>query len=259
MGFNQAPIRDIVVIKLDTDGTQQWVRMIDSGQDDAGDDMVELPNGDLIIVGQNGTSRRTLEHPRVIRLTADGTVVADQTSTDRFDRPRTVIADPDGGFAMLTRGGQITRYTPEGGIAWTGSARMSNAYTLTRLRDGSYLVGGGESYTVPKDVNRSLPTEGIPIQSPAATDTEGISDSLSSNNSSYPETRARMVKYSPEGRLVWERTYDDRIATANSVLEDPADGSLLIAGYFPDPLDRGGARSNWHSSAPTEMVRPSSW
>ena len=94
MGFNYAPVRDIVVIKLDATGIEEWVRTIDGGQDDAGEDMAELESGELVIVGRNGTSRRTLESPRVIRLSSDGRVIADKTNADRFDRPRAVVADP---------------------------------------------------------------------------------------------------------------------------------------------------------------------
>ncbi|HIH03691.1 MAG TPA: hypothetical protein HA263_07575, partial [Methanoregulaceae archaeon] len=39
MGFNYFPARDIVVLKLSENGTQEWASTIDGGQDDAGEDM----------------------------------------------------------------------------------------------------------------------------------------------------------------------------------------------------------------------------
>jgi hypothetical protein len=51
MGFNYAPSRDTVVIKLDAGGSQAWARTIDSGRDDVGEDMAELANGELVVVG----------------------------------------------------------------------------------------------------------------------------------------------------------------------------------------------------------------
>jgi len=42
--------------------------------------------------------------------------------------------------------------------------------------------------------------------------------------------RARVVKYSSDGELVWQRSYDAGIAAVWSALEDQGDGSLLLAG-----------------------------
>ena len=40
-GLQLFPVRDVVVIKLDANGVEKWVRTIDGGQDDAGEDMAE--------------------------------------------------------------------------------------------------------------------------------------------------------------------------------------------------------------------------
>lgn len=260
MGFNYSPSRDIVVLKLGIDGTEEWARTIDGGQDDAGEDMIEVQGGDLVLVGQNGTSRRTAEHPRVIRLSSSGKVIADLTSTDRFDRPCVAVTDPDGGFVVLMQNGQVTRFNRTGDAVWTCSSVMSEVYSLIRLRDGSYLVGGDVRYQV-QATNTSPVTEEITVRAPVVTTGAsngaigspmgtGITTTLGltgvgsissepipiSSYTSTSVTKAQVVKITSGGEIMWQRTYDEGITTAFSIFEDPVDDSLLIAGYLPDPV-----------------------
>lgn len=57
-----------------------------------------------------------------------------------------------------------------------------------------------------------------------------------SSYTSTSVTKAKVVKFRSDGEIAWQRTYDEGITTAHSVLKDPGDGSLLIAGYSPDPV-----------------------
>ena len=272
MGFNYSPVRDVVVIKLNGDGTQEWTRTIDGGQDDAGEDMAELVSGEIVIVGQNGTSRRTFESPRVIRLSSSGKVIADRTNADRFDRPRAVVADPDGGFAVLMQNGEVTRFDRAGTAVWTCSTAMWEAPSLTRLRDGGYLVGGYALYqvwatndssvtgaqTVPQPIFTAATPGGsnASLENPAPVGT-GITTTQSSAGAvgsssdltaipipSYTPSmlvkRAQAVRYASDGELVWQRTYGEGIAAVLSTLEDQVDGSLLLAGPSPY-LSTGGS------------------
>ena len=265
MGFNHSPIRDTIVIKLDANGDEDWIRTLDSGQDDVGEDMAELANGDLVIVGQNGTSRRTFESPRVIRLSSDGKVIADQTNGERFDRPRAVVADPDGGFAVLMQGGELARYDRSGAAVWTCTTAMWEAASLTRLRDGGYLAGGYTRYQVWATDNASVtgeqPAQTIPQPVITTGTSRGSAASLADatpidagvttlstgagSRRTTPQTvvipsytpstlvkRAQAARYSADGQRVWERTYAEGIAAVWSTLED-RDGSLLLAGPSP--------------------------
>lgn len=273
MGFNYAPVRDIIVIKLDANGIEEWVRTIDGGQDDVGEDMAELANGELVIVGQNGTSRRTFESPRVIRLSSDGKVIADRTDGERFDRPRAVVADPDGGFAVQMQGGELTRYDRSGTAVWTCTTAMWEAPSLTRLRDGGYLAGGYTVYQVWVTDNSSVteeqPAQTIPQPVITTGSSKGSAASLADaapvdagvttfppGSVSQPTTlrtiaipsytpstmvkRAQAARYTADGQLVWQRTYAEGIAEVWSTLED-RDGSLLLAGPSPR-LSDGGSR-----------------
>jgi hypothetical protein len=255
--------RDIVVLKLSGDGTQEWARTIDGGQDDAGEDMAELESGELVVVGQNGTRPMMAESPRVIRLSSNGRMISDRTITGRFDRPRAMVADPGGGFAVLMPNGEVTRYDRAGTAVWTCPSAMPEASSLTRLRDGGYLVGGHAVYKVLTTNGSSVAEELILPRPFATTATRGgsvasledaasvatgtgtlptgaggsalrVTTARSVAMASYtPGTlveRARAVKYSSDGELVWQRSYDAGITAVWSALEDPGDGSLLLAG-----------------------------
>ncbi len=238
MGFHYFPARDIVVLKLSENGTQEWASTIDGGQDDAGEDMAELENGELVIVGQNGTSRRMAESPRAILLSPNGKVIADRTNSGSFDWPRAVVAGSDGGFAVLMRGGELTRFDHAGTAIWTLSTAMPEVRSLTRLDDGGYLVGGGAEYIASA---RAPPvTEGITAQSPAVTAGVGsgspsVSErALPSYTPSMYVKRAQATKYLSNGERAWQRTFDEGIGVVYAALEDVDDGSLLFAGSVPD-------------------------
>jgi hypothetical protein len=199
----------------------------------------------------------------VVRLSPDGRVIADRTSSDRFDRPRAVVADPDGGFAVLMQGGEVTRFDRTGAAIWTSATAMWDTPSLTRLRDGGYLVGGYTVYRVDAANNTSVPEKTI---RPPARTVATPGGSAASSESTAPRTpgtrtpsptgaggsladrttilipsytpstlvqKAAAARYSPDGRLVWDRTYDEWIGAVHAALDD-RDGGLLLAGPAPD-------------------------
>lgn len=264
MGFGYSTARDVVVLKLDGDGMQEWTRTIDRAPYDAGKDMAELADGELVIVGQNGTSWRSPGSPRMIRLSPDGKVIADRTSAGGFSRPCAVVADLDGGFTTLMQDGELTRFDRSGATIWTCTTAMREASSLTSLRDGGYLVGGYAIFQVPV-TNRSSVAGEQTIPQPVITtatsrgSTASLEDTAALDAgitplpsgagrdpttaptfviSSYPpstlEMRAQAVRYSPAGTPVWQRTYETGITAVWSAFEDPVDGTLLLAGPGPD-------------------------
>lgn len=263
MGFGYSTARDIVVLKLSGDGTQEWTRTIDRAPYDAGQDMAELVDGELVIVGQNGTSWRSPGSPRVIRLSPDGKVIADRTSAGGFP-PRAVVADPDGGYTTLLQNGELTRFERSGAAIWTCTTVMWEASSLTRLRDGGYLVGGDSAVqvwatndssvtgeqTIPRPVITTATSRGSTASLEDAAPFDAGITTLPRGAGSRPTTaptvaipsywpstmemRAQAVRYSPFGTLVWQRTYATGITAVWSAFEDPMDGTLLIAGSSPD-------------------------
>ncbi|MEN6517925.1 MAG: hypothetical protein ABFC38_06995 [Methanospirillum sp.] len=264
MGFGYSPARDIVVLKLGGDGTQEWTRTIDRAPYDAGQDMAELAEGELVIVGQNGTSWRSPGSARVIRLLSDGKVIADRTSAGGFSRPRAVVADPDGGFTTLMQNGELTRFDRSGAAIWTCTTAMWEASSLTWLRDGGYLVGGYSPFqvwatndssvtgeqTIPQPVITAATWRGSTASLEDATPLDARITTLPTGARNRPTTaptvaipsytpstiemRAQAVRYSPAGTLVWQRTYATGITAVWSAFEDPVDGTLLLAGPGPD-------------------------
>ena len=149
---------------------------------------------------------------------------------------------------------------------------MWEAPSLTRLQDGGYLVGGYAVYQVWATNNSSVTgaqtvpqpifTAATPGGSNASLENSvpvgtGITTTLSSTGAggsladltaipipSYTPSMlvksAQAVRYSSDGKLVWQRTYDEGIASVSSTLEDQEDGSLLLAGPSPG-LSVGGS------------------
>jgi hypothetical protein len=146
-GFNSAGVRDIVVIKLAADGTEEWQRTIDSGYDDAGEGVVELTDGRLVIIGQKAAHSYSPGFPRRILLSASGTVIDDRADVSHRGQPRAVVANPDGGWTILEANGRLARFETSGDLRWDTNTTIENGSAadcsaLTLLSDGSYLLGG---------------------------------------------------------------------------------------------------------------------
>ncbi len=213
--------RDIVVLKLAPDGEPEWTQMIDTGEDDGAEDLVELPGGGFAIAAQNGSDARGPARPRIIRLAPDGAVLWDRFVTDGPDIARAVAPAGDGGTAVLTGNGTVVRFDSDGRTLWARSTGMSEAQALQQLADGGYVAGGRVTYRTATNITPP-PVPGasaVPVTASAYAGREGMVSRLSS-----------------DGGIVWERRYGE--SGLNGVLalaESPDRTGLLLTGDSTPP------------------------
>ena len=240
--LDYVPNHDIVVLKLAPDGALEWTRVIDRGPDDAGKDLVELPDGGYAVAGQISERRIGQPHsvlsppqPLLIRLSPEGTVVWDRPVTDGFDVANAVVPADDGGTAVLTGNGTVVRFDPAGQILWRRSTGIPEASALTATADGGFVAGGRIAYDVP--VNGTPEVARPPVITAATGDAPVLAAAAS-----LPTTpqlarvprrfdrvqKAMVVGLDPGGAIGWEREYDDP-----DWLQALADGpaGLIVAGY----------------------------
>ena len=106
----------------------------------------------------------------------------------------------------------ITTGTPGGSTAYLENAAALDTVIGTLSPTGA---GGSARRVTP------LPTDAMPSYTP-----------------SMAVKRAMAAKYSPDGDLLWQRTYDTGIVAVWSALEDKVDGALLLAGPGPEDVGR---------------------
>lgn len=213
--------RDIMFVKLASDGATQWTRTIDTGQDDGAEDLVELPDGGFAIAAQNGSDPRYPARPRFIRLSPDGTVLWDRFVTDGSDIATAVVPAGDGGTAVLTGNGTVVRFDDAGRIVWTRTTGISEAQALQPLADGGFVAGGRVTYRTATNITPP-PVPGasaVPVTASTPAGGAGMASRLSA-----------------DGGVVWEQRYGESgLDEILALAESPDHSGLLLAGDGTPP------------------------
>jgi len=102
IGGYQQPNRDIGIIKVTGSGSEEWCTMIDSYEDDYAESIIQTSDRGYAIAGTMALKGAVDPHPRLIKLTSNGTIEWDQIYTHLEDRLNKAIQTPDGGFIGLT-------------------------------------------------------------------------------------------------------------------------------------------------------------
>jgi len=220
---------DIIVLKLDTNGSEVWKKQLGTSQDDVATAINLDSNEDLIIAGYSSTGFDThlsngLHDVIVLKLSADGTLVwsqqfgtafkdiANDVTIDSADNIYVVgysegdiDGNPNNGFADVF----ITKLNSTSAIQWTqqiGTAVIEHATAVAvDSSDNIYLSGftAGDL-----DVNTAL----------------GSSDQF-------------VLKYDTSGTLLWSvQLGTDKDDRAHSIAIDNND-DVLISGYTLGDMD----------------------
>jgi len=155
--------RDIMLMKLHDNGRIVWVKTYGSDQFEICNDLLELENGDLIMVGASGVRAR--EDFLFFMTGAGGDSLWSRTyGGDRGEICYLILPLEDGGYML---GGStrsygcglydmwIVRIDSAGEMLWSmpfGGEGSEICYTISPCEDGGYLLGG---YTT-SEVERSM-------------------------------------------------------------------------------------------------------
>ncbi len=241
-GLDYVPNHDIVVLKLASDGSLEWTKVIDHGYDDTAADMVELPEGGFAIAGQTADARYRPPRPVLIRLSPAGAVLLERFVTDGLGFARAIVSAADGGTAVLTGNGTVVRSGPDGRTLWARATGIPEPYALVSTADGGYLAGGRVMYEVP--VNGTAEVVRPPVRTTGTA--PGSGGPVLAEAASLPTTpilleiprrfdlvqKAMVVRLAHDGAIDWERQYDDGgLEWVQSLAEGRDRAGLLVAGY----------------------------
>jgi len=136
------PNHDVIVISLHPDGTTAWTRTLDTGFDDVAGDVVETATGDFVIAGGNASRRYGSPTPKLIRLSGNGTILAETPCPGLFGDLTSVIVTRDGTFATSTYDGEVSRFDAEGRLLSTTSTGLSGVWAIAATPEGGVAVAG---------------------------------------------------------------------------------------------------------------------
>jgi len=140
LGNDYSPNRDIVVIKLSSNGSLEWSKIIDQGGDDKASMMIPTSDGGVIIPANYGT---------LIRVSKDGATVWEKNFVDSGCVMEVLAPLRDGGF--VTAGGgysAVCKFDTDGNLIWNRTSvkfdRLESSYIFSIIEtdDGGFLVAG---------------------------------------------------------------------------------------------------------------------
>jgi len=200
-------LSDVYVIKLDTQGTQEWTRVFGGAGFDAAKSVVQTADGGYAAAGYTNSQGSGLADVWILKLTASGTQVWERVyGGSSSDAAESIIQTSDGGYAVA---------------GYTYSLGMGLADIWVMKLDSSgimqwQLVRGGTGNDVAREIRETA--DGGYIIAGFTTST------------GYGQEDFYAVKLTSSGAVSWEKTYGGAsIDKAESIIQ-AADGGYVIAG-----------------------------
>jgi len=254
IGADYVANRDIVVIRLDPDGTIAWTRTIDTGFDDSARDLAETPDGGLVIAGGRTGQRIGLPSPRLVRLSPAGTVLWDNVMGVRSGEGEltSVALAADGDYAAVSHDGRMWRLDPAGNVRWNRSTGLGQVWSVISTSDAGFAVAGQTEDRIPfgtvvrynpdGTVSSRPPLPNESIMTPGCSETSlplGSDRTVMVTQCTVPYEIVRqgaVTKLDSEGNISWSRSYGgEGLQSAWSMAEDPGGEGYLVAGFTEYP------------------------
>jgi len=252
--------QDILLLKTDQNGNIEWHQTFGSGQDEVGHAIIELPNGDFIIVGDAYDANTGYSLVNLIKIGSTGNEIWNRTfGGNGNDYGYSVIHTNDGGYAIsgITRSqgdsngdAWVIKTDMNGNEEWNqtyGGEGTESSRAIKQTDDGGYIFVGqtdsfgsgyNDAYLVKTDSEGNQ--EWMQAYGGTGTDhgrsvmqtfddgyiVSGYTDSFGDSGFNF-----WLVKTDLFGNLEWQKSYggtgDDRGFCALQA----ADGGYIIAGY----------------------------
>jgi len=216
------PNHDIIVIALHPDGSEEWSRILDTGYDDVASGIVETGTGDLMIAAGNATARYGSTTPKLIRLSRNGTVLAEHPCPVLEGELTALIGTGDGNMTAATYNGQVGRFDPGGNLTGVTETGMTGVWSLAPGPDGGVAAAGVLSQLYPAGSVASYSGNGtLSPRSPYANETvetPGCHETiLEAGDKKIPVTecvapyktseQAAVTLIARNGNVLWQRGY----------------------------------------------------
>ncbi len=199
---------DIYVIRTDVDGKLIWANVFDEGIRELGFDLLEMPDGDLVIVGYIEPDLFQPEHVYLLRIDKRGRKKWSRTyEAVTNERGIALTATSDGGFLI---------------IGQTLNPLNGKDDILALKVDADGLEEWREIYGTTKE-DKAV---GV-IPTP-----DGYIFAANVKGNEGPQNDIAIYKITKQGNLSWTKVYDSGVDEQATSVIATRDGNLVLAGYF---------------------------
>jgi len=255
---------DLLVLKLNPDGSLAWVRTFGGTDMDMAWSIIQTTDGGFAVAGATRSFGAGNDDFLVLKLNPDGSLAWARTfGGTGIEWARSVIQTTDGGLAVTGNTGSfgagaddflVLKLNPDGSLAWARTFglvgegdRWEVPYSITQTTDGGFAVAGwtawtdGEGFTYYDLLALKLNPDGSlvwartfegPTQDYAysiiQTTDGGLAVAGETGVSSYD---LLVSKINPDGSLAWARTFGGTDYQGACSITQTTDGGLALAGY----------------------------
>lgn len=253
---------DVLLIKTDADGSQEWIRTFGGTLDGEGYSVLQTADGGYVVAGVTTSFAVGGRDMWLIKTDPVGNIVWSETYGGlSSDGAWSVVQTTDGGFALA--GWTFTHGPGPLGNAWLvktdatgnqlwhrafGGSSVDRAHDLKQLHDGGYVITGytassgaglDDMLLIRTDAsgneiwNRTYGGSGRDYGQSVIQTVDQESLIMAGYTLSYGMGSEDMwlVKTDMDGELIWQLTLGGSSADVGNAIEQTTDGDLIVAGY----------------------------
>ena len=194
-GYGQ-PNRDIGLIKVDHEGQYQWHKLMDSGQDDYAEFLVQTNDGGYVIPGFAAKKGAVDPHPRIIKLDPEGSLQWDREYPQFLDGLKLINQTPNDDYFALTDWGWVLHFDFEGRFISNESANLSKIF----FPDGEKTIFYG---LFPKIRTATIPVQNNEFLAAGFRRDDGYSYSAHIHGDAV-----ELLKLKDNGQVIWNSSLD---------------------------------------------------
>ena len=213
---------DGVILKLDESRNIQWLKVIGTLGYDFVSDAVELPTGDVVVVGAK-TMTTNGEDYFIMKLSSSGTVIWEKTYGGTGEDDANNIIKTNGGFIVTGYA-----YSTDGDV--TDAATGPNIWTI-KIDDNGNLVWkktvGGNGEEKGNAIVQS-PEGGSVVAGYTSSNDHG----LSSNTTAQGDRDNLLVKYKSNGDVEWLKSFGDGMHERIYGMTSTPDGGFITGSVY---------------------------
>ncbi len=251
-----AGLSDFLILKLSSDGSQEWVKTYGGALFDRAYSIVQTSDGGFAVAGWTGSfgAGGTL----VLKLSPDGSLEWARVFGMGDETPHSIIQTSDGGFAIAGWSQSIEgvkekllvlKLSPDGSLEWArtyGGTDREYAYSIVQTSDGGFAVagettsfgtGGWDFLVLKLSSDGSLEwartyggADNDNAYSIVQTSDGGFAVAGNTRSFGAGLSDFLVLKLSPDGSLEWARTFGGTEADYAYSIIQTSDGGFAIAG-----------------------------